>query len=378
MKIALFVPGGVDPQGGRVIPVILELARNIASRHELLVIATEQGGPTCTYEAVNARVMSLPSSNGSGAFRFPRRLQIVLSTLREHGPFDLLHAIWILGPGTLAAAAARVLGIPLVLSIGGGELAQVPEIGYGGALHLRGRMKAALALRSAAAITGGSRYALATLNGRRERAKWIPLGVNASFYCGEVGRSEGPPWRLVNVGGLNAVKDQGTLLRALRLLRDRGCDARLDCFGVDTLGGQVQALAGALNISEVVTFHGHVSAEVLREYYRSAHLLVQSSRFESMGAAVLEAAACGLPAVGTEVGILAEMAPDSAALCPVADAEKMAQTIQLLLSDRQRRASLAAAQQHFARTYDAEWTARHFEELYGRVTRKLSKRATQP
>ena len=375
MKIALFVPGGVDPERGHAIPVLLELIRSLAASHQLLVIAIGQDSGPSTYPLLGARVVNLPGSKGRPVFRFRRALHDVLALLREQGPFDVLHAIWILGPGTLAAAAARLLRVPLVLSLGGGELARLPEIAYGGALRVAGRVKSAAALRSAAAITAGSRYALAALNGHQARATWLPLGVNKNFFSGVVERGGGPPWRLVNVGGLNLVKDHATLLSAVRRLRDGGIDVSLDCFGVDTLAGRMQSLAKKLDLEAAVTFHGHVAAEVLLSNYRRAHVLVQSSLHESMGAAVLEAAACGLPVVGTAVGLLPEMA--SVATCAARDPEKLAGVIRSVLDDRERRFSLALAQQRFARTYDAGWTARRFEELYARVS-AAAKRGAAP
>jgi hypothetical protein len=62
-----------------------------------------------------------------------------------------------------------------VLSIGGGELVWLPEIGYGGRGSWRGRAQAGVALRLARAVTAGSHYAARPLQGP-DRA----LGSNAS------------------------------------------------------------------------------------------------------------------------------------------------------------------------------------------------------
>jgi len=86
-----------------------------------------------------------------------------------------------------------------------------------------------------------------------------------------------------------------------------------------------------------------------------------------MGAAVLEASAVGVPTVGTNVGIVAEMAPRAAFAVPVSDPGALAKGILGLLENSQRREALALAAQDFARTYSADWTVAQFDELYRRL-----------
>ena len=68
------------------------------------------------------------------------------------------------------------------------------------------------------------------------QAQRVPLGVDLQRWplrhrCAAAGRAA----RLVHVASLNRVKDQGTLLRALRILADGGRDFHLDVVGEDTL-----------------------------------------------------------------------------------------------------------------------------------------------
>jgi glycosyltransferase involved in cell wall biosynthesis len=89
-----------------------------------------------------------------------------------------------------------------------------------------------------------------------------------------------------------------------------------------------------------------------------------------MGAAVLEAAASGLPTVGTNLGVLAEMAPQAGVAVPVKDPAALANGIVHLLNHPDRRQSLAREAQTFAETYDADWTATQFENIYQHAIRK--------
>jgi glycosyltransferase involved in cell wall biosynthesis len=84
---------------------------------------------------------------------------------------------------------------------------------------------------------------------------------------------------------------------------------------------------------------------------------------------VCEAAAAGVPAVGTAVGIVAELAPEAALAVPVGDAEALAGGIVALLQDPARREALGRAAQAWAHTHDAGWTAAQFESLYAGLCR---------
>ncbi|HET9223618.1 MAG TPA: hypothetical protein VFO07_13990, partial [Roseiflexaceae bacterium] len=241
MRIALVVPGGVDRSAReRVIPALLWLIERLARRNTLHVFALDQGPEPCVYPLLGATVHNLGRAPAAPGVRAWRRWQLLLLGLRANGPFDVLHGLWAAPTGLLAALAGRRLGVPAIVSIGGGELAALPEIAYGAGLRWRGSAQVALALRLAARVTGGSRYALAPLDGR-EAAAWLPLGVDTARFDGPLERPDGPPWRLLHVASLNRVKDQETLLRALRQVVDIEPQIHLDIVGEDTLGGAVQA-----------------------------------------------------------------------------------------------------------------------------------------
>jgi len=372
MRIALIVPGGVDRSGReRVIPALLALIERLARRHSVLVVALEQEPAPSTYALLGAQVVNL----GRGQSHLPglgfwQRLRQTLTALDAHGGADVLHAFWLGAASTLALGVGRWRSLPVVASIGGGELVWLPEIGYGGAASWRHRQQVRLALHGADVITGGSRYALTPVLPTRPDARWIPLGVDAALCRGdraEAERQPGPPWRLLHAASINRVKDQAMLLRALRLVVDQEESVHLDWFGEDTLGGALPSLARELDLAAHVTFHGVQPADVLAPYFRQAHLYVQSSRHESQGVAVCEAAAAGAPTVGTAVGLVAELAPQAAWAAPIGDAAGLAAGILTLLRDPDQRAQRGRAAQTWARTFDADWTAAAFEAIYREV-----------
>jgi glycosyltransferase involved in cell wall biosynthesis len=373
MKIGLIVPGGVDRSGRiLVIPVLLALIERLASRHEVVVVSLDPNALPSEYELLGARVVNLGLIKARTRLSWAAvTLRKLMSALRAAGSgFDLLHAFWVFPQGSLAVAAGSLLRMPVVVSIGGGELVWLPTIRYGGMRTLRSRITMSATLRTATAVSAPSTHVVRSATGIRPDIQWLPTGVDTTIFRGSVKRTCGEPWRLVHVAGLNEVKNQETLLRAVRQVADVCPHIMLDCIGVDALNGRVQELARNLGIADRVRFHGVLTIDEIVPFYHKAHLFVQSSLHESMGAAVLEASAAGVPTIGTNVGIVAEMAPRAAVAVPVSDPGALAKGIVELLENSRRREALALAAQDFARTYSADWTAAQFEALYRRVLQR--------
>jgi glycosyltransferase involved in cell wall biosynthesis len=145
---------------------------------------------------------------------------------------------------------------------------------------------------------------------------------------------------------------------------------RLDLVGQDTLGGALQAQARSLGIADRVAFHGFVGHDDLPALYRQSDVYVQSSFHESAPAAVLEAAASGLPIVGTDVGFVADWSGDAAVAVPVNDPGALAGALVRLLTGNEERRRLAAASGRRVRNYDADVTTMQLEEHYSSVARR--------
>jgi glycosyltransferase involved in cell wall biosynthesis len=372
MKIALIVPGGVDRSGRiLVIPVLLAFIERLARSHTVVVVSLDPNAEPSEYELLGARVVTIGlTKTRTHLSRTIVTLGKVMSALSAAGGgFDLLHAFWVFPQGTIAVAAGALLHIPVVVSVGGGELVWLPTIHYGGMRTLRSRIMMSATLRTASAVSGPSRYVTQAAKTIRPDVQWIPTGVDTTIFQGSIERTAGAPWHLIQVAGLNKVKDQETLLRAVKQVATVCPNIVLDCIGVDVLNGHVQALAQDLRIADIVRFHGVLPGDEILPFYLKAHLFVQSSLHESMGAAVLEASAAGVPIVGTNVGIVAEMAPRAAVGVPVNDPGALGKAILRLLEDSQRREALALAAQTFSRTYNADWTVSQFEGIYRKIVR---------
>ena len=362
MKVALLVPGGVDRSGThRVIPCLLWLIERLAAGgDEVHVFALAQEPRPGRWPLLGAEVHN--------AGRRPRRGRMLAQIAAEHrrAPFDVLHAFWAAPAGAVAALAGRMLRVPVLLHLPGGDLARLPEIGYGARLHWRDRLWTRVALAGASRVAAPSTFVVEQARTLGIAAERVPLGVALDRWppLPPRRRAPGEPACLLHVGSLNPVKDQETLLRAAAALRDSGLDFQLDVIGEDTLGGAVQRRTAELGVDDAVRFHGFLPHGELRPWVERANLLVVTSRHEAGPLVLLEAAVAGVPAAGTAVGHLADWAPDAAAAVPVGDAAALAREISRLLADEDARLRMAARAQERAVAEDADFTARAVRRLY--------------
>ncbi len=365
MKLALVVPGGVDRGGERrVIPALLALIERLSALHEVHVFALRQEAAPGTWMLRGARIHNI----GQGW----TRARAVRALLVEHrvSRFDLVQAVFSSSCGLVAVLAARLLRIPSVVHVAGGEPVSLPDIGFGGRVTWRGRWQENVVLARASAVTAASAPELELLSRLGVTARRVPLGVDHVRDWparGPVARRADEPGRLIHVASLNRVKDQATLLRAMARLAPDHPGLVLDIVGEDTLGGEMQRLAAALGLAGRVRFHGFLIQRQLHSLVSQAHVAVISSRHEAGPLVLLEAAAVGVPTVGTAVGHIVEWAPQAAVAVPVADSEALAAALHRLLSDESLRLRLAGAARVWATREDADYTAGCFEKLYSEL-----------
>ena len=366
MRVALLVPGFSSDERDWCIPALLDYVRSLSRQLDLEVFTLRYPHRRDTYRIGNATVHSLGWAQRRGIHSLTLWVAVYRALVRRHrvSQFDLLHAFWADEPAWIAAACAARLHLPLVVSLAGGELANIPQAQYGLRRHRLQRSLIDRALRSAAIVTAGSSHLLefACANGIN-RLSFAPLGVDTNMFT--PADSPGMAKRLITVGSLQPVKGHVLLLHAMRLVVDAIPDARLAIIGAGPELAQLAYVIASLQLEQHVELSGAISHELLVKCYHSADLYVQSSWHEAQGMVVLEAAACGLPSVGSNVGTLAELSPDSAVAVSVGDGNALATAIIDMLNDEPRRRAMGqTAQVRAEREYSVQRCVNRFVELY--------------
>lgn len=382
MKVGLIVPGYSADAGDPGIPVLADVVRELARRVELHIFALRYPYRRKQYEVHGAHIHALGGATSRGVWRGFLVASAWAALIAEHrrARFDLFHGVWADEPGFLAVWAGRALGIPSMVSVMGGELVGFPDIGYGGRLNPLNRRMSRFALRGASLVTAGaaSGVALARQDLRpekRSKVERLVWGIDPGLF--DRGFSDPPrhlpgSFRVLHVASLLAVKDQSTLLRAFARLKGAEPGAHLHVAGDGPLRASLLSLATALGVVDAVTFHGHVDRKNLHAFYCSADVLAITSRHEAQSAVALEAGLCGLPIVGTAVGVVTDLAPESAIAVPVGGSGALADALTALLDPDRRRALAGAAHTLVRSQYLAGDTAERLASTYGQLARDYS------
>ncbi|MFN0071853.1 MAG: glycosyltransferase family 4 protein [Chloroflexota bacterium] len=143
------------------------------------------------------------------------------------------------------------------------------------------------------------------------------------------------------VGRFAPLKNVALLIDAFaRLIRIRP-NARLLLVGEGPLEPALRKQVWDLRVSDQVVFAGSVPNRELAPYYSVADVFALPSKFDNSPNAVLEAMACEVPVVATNVGGVPRYVQDGATgLLVDTDADELAAALARALSDTSLRASL--------------------------------------
>jgi glycosyltransferase involved in cell wall biosynthesis len=288
----------------------------------------------------------------------PRRARVarIADALRE---IDADVAVALLSPLVTTLASNRV-GIPVA------HWQQTPVLASmkGPLVPLRRAVLRRVVRRSSLFLsaTPGMIDDWRTLGAPTGRCDVLPNGI---FLPPPADGADRDPRLVVTVGRLAAEKRQDLLVDAIaELVREGRHDLRLSFVGRGERERALREQVARHGLTERVTFHGFVAepAAVLAH----AAVFALSSEFEGFGNVIVEALACGLPVVATDVPygpryILGDDA-DLGVLVPPDDSERLAAGIGQALAmehDESARARRRARAQDFA----IDRVAERFERL---------------
>jgi glycosyltransferase involved in cell wall biosynthesis len=172
--------------------------------------------------------------------------------------------------------------------------------------------------------------------------------------------------RFLHISTLGYQKNLDDILQAFAMLKQKNSNFYLDIFGPQN--DRLIQFAASLGLKNCVSFHLEVSQEQLVPFMHGADALILYSRYESFGCVIIEANACGLPVIVSDIAVMHENV--STVNGVFAESENHIALFQKLLFfiehrnafDRRRIASIAAEK------YNYRKVGAQFIEWYFNVT----------
>ena len=257
-----------------------------------------------------------------------------VAALRAFAP-ELLHAHFATEPTAVACELAAELRVPFTFTAHGYDIYRKPPQDFA----------ARAALASAVVTVAGANLQriVERFGVPATHLRVIPCGVDTARLRPN-GERASPPW-IVCVARLAPVKNHGLLLEACAALRARGLEFRCLLVGEGRTREELQAARARLGLEAEVDLVGAATQRRVVSLWRRAAVAALSSSSEGMPVSLMEAAACGVPAVATSVGGVPELVEDGVTglLVPPGDAAALAAALERLLRDPALAARLGAA-----------------------------------
>ena len=261
---------------------------------------------------------------------------------------DIIHAHWSLPQGLTGIICKRISKIPCVITLHGSD---VHGLRYPGLRWLNSAV-----INHSDVCTANSRETarMAQHFSMKQDIVVVPMGVNPRFWsAGRDRHLQKPPSRIeapriLYAGRLIDLKGVDYLIQALPAVLKAFPDTQLLVVGSGPMKDALINLSTRLNLTDKVIFIDTVSQEKLLDYYLSASLFVlpsivnEKGLTEGLGVVLLEAMACGIPVVGSNVGGIPDIIKDgeTGLLARQKEPDSLAQKITRIFSDASLRHKL--------------------------------------
>jgi glycosyltransferase involved in cell wall biosynthesis len=257
---------------------------------------------------------------------------------------DMLHTVWtrcnqydlatidtFSGPSffwaELVGMSLRMLRKPYILILHGGNL---PAF----ARRWPGRVRRLL--KTAAVVTAPSRYLKEQMKQYRSDILLLPNPIDLQKYRFNLRNPPKP--RLVWLRAFHKIYNPSMAVEVVARLVPTYPELCLSMGGGDKGDGSFQytmKLTERLGISRSVEFSGKVPKEGVPDWLQRGDIFINTTNFDNTPVSVLEAMACGLCVISTDVGGISYLLEDkrTALLVPANDPDAMAAAVDRLLTE---------------------------------------------
>jgi glycosyltransferase involved in cell wall biosynthesis len=282
-----------------------------------------------------------------------RRLDLVL--LEVYSGLSLMIA-------DLASLLCKIFKLPLIMVLHGGNLPEYIE------KHPRRTKRI---LRRADCLVAPSPFLAKKIGFHGFDIQIVPNVLKLDLYDFQE-RTKLKP-RLLWMRSFHPIYNPQMAVEVLAELKKSYPEATLTMAGVDKgLEPEIKKMAAAMNLSGSVSFPGFLNAAQKAQRFSEADIFLNTNRADNMPVSVVEAGACGLAVVSTNVGGLPYLIThgENGLLVENENAGEMVEAVKLLLEDSNLAQKIARGGRVLAER--SGWIAvrLEWEKLFAEVLKK--------
>jgi len=356
----------------------LELAKNhnvdVLTSHFRGLKKTESIGGVTVYRVPVLNRRSLYASSALSLLSFPVSGTLGGIHLMRKKKYDIINTQFAVPTGPAGVVLSRLFGVPNILTVQGSDIYN-PVRKSSPHRYAILRWAVRTVLRNVTKVVASStdmKYRTEHFYAPEKDITIIPLGLTEPDFSPvnrETLSMHNDRFYAISTGRMAKIKGYDFLIKATALLKEKGLDIELILVGDGQERAGLEKLSIELGVSDRVKFTGWLSGEKKFRHLSAADLYVLSSIYEAFGLVIPEAMFCGLPVIATNKGGQPDIVKDSrnGILVRPADAEALADSIETLVKDTDRRRTIGAYNREYAKRYSISAIAERYLELFHEV-----------
>jgi glycosyltransferase involved in cell wall biosynthesis len=229
--------------------------------------------------------------------------QAVTDHLEQSGLPDLAHVHVGIKAGSIALWLKKKKTVPYVISEHwSGFLPEANEKLSDQPFYLRSLWKKVVA--GATSISAVSAYLANAIRQQfgLKQVRVIPNVVDNSIFYPAAARSD--DIRFIHISGLEELKNPKMIIEAFAILKKTYPSAVLDIFGPGEK--RLNDPAFEMQAEKGIHFHSEIPQPQLAEFVRRSLALILYSSYETFGCVIIEANACGIPVIVSDIPVFHE------------------------------------------------------------------------
>jgi len=257
-----------------------------------------------------------------------------LHMLKKRYKYDIIHAHSHLCFSTNLCAIIKKLGsVPLVITTHGGLNSQTAPEWFQKIYNLTGAKFTFSSADKIICYTDTEREEMINFGIKPEKIALIHNGIDTNLFTPPKDNLRHTNNRLLWIGRYVPGKGVEYLIDAFSILKAKHPNVSLMMIGNGPLKEKIDKKILSLNLKEAIIQKDFIPNSEIINVYHNSNILILPSLGEGVPRVILEAMACGLPIVCTNLPQLVDLLDECGFMVPLKDSKTMAEKISEILSD---------------------------------------------